>query len=63
MTASLQPLGVEVTVSDNGTMDPFVQSNSGLGSILFDTFAKSWNRVREGNATVVTFFVEDKNNR
>ena len=63
ITASLQPLGVEVTVSDNGTMDPLTQSKSGLGSILFDTFAKSWSRVREGNGTVVTFLVEDRQNR
>jgi hypothetical protein len=63
VTASLQPMGVEVNVSDNGTMDPLTQSKSGLGSILFDTFAKRWSRVREGNATVVTFLVEDRQNR
>ncbi len=63
ITASLQPLGVEVTVSDNGTMDSLTQSKSGLGSILFDTFAKRWSRVREGNGTVVTFLVEDRQNR
>lgn len=63
VTASLQPMGVEVTVSDNGTMDPLTQSKSGLGSILFDTFAKRWSRVREGNGTVVTFLVEDRQNR
>ena len=63
VTASLQHMGVEVTVSDNGTMDPLTQSKSGLGSILFDTFAKRWSRVREGNATVVTFLVEDRQNR
>lgn len=63
VTASLQLMGVEVTVSDNGTMDPLTQAKSGLGSILFDTFAKHWSRVREGNATVVTFQVEDRQNR
>ncbi len=63
VTASLQHMGVEVTVSDNGTMDPLTQSKSGLGSILFDTFAKRWSRVREGNTTVVTFLVEDRQNR
>lgn len=63
VTASLQLRGVEVTVSDNGTMDPLTQSKSGLGSILFDTFAKRWSRVRQGNATVVTFLVEDRQNR
>lgn len=63
VSASLHPMGVEVTVIDNGTMNPHRQSKSGLGSILFDTFAKSWSRVREGDLTKVTFFVEDKQNR
>lgn len=60
VSASMHPMGVEVTVSDNGDMDPLAESKSGLGSILFDTFAKSWSRVREGNTTIVTFLVEDK---
>lgn len=51
---------IEITVSDNGSS--LARSTSpGLGSILFDTFTKSWSRKREGDATVVRFTVELKN--
>ena len=51
---------IEVTVSDDGS-SLARSSSKGLGSILFDTFTKSWSRRREGDATVVRFTVELKN--
>lgn len=48
---------LEVVVSDNGKA-PEIKSGSGLGTILFETFASSWSLTREGNATLLTFTID-----
>ena len=52
--------GIEVTVRDNGNLRPSSGASTGLGSILFDTFTKNWSRIRQGEETVVTFMIEEK---
>jgi hypothetical protein len=47
---------INVVITDNGQLKEG-QTGSGLGTILFDTFAKSWTIGREGDATVVKFSV------
>lgn len=59
ISAVKRPNAVEVTVYDNGNLKEESDGKSGLGSILFSTFAKSWSRERRDGETLVTFLVED----
>jgi hypothetical protein len=48
---------IQVKIVDNGHLESDTNSQ-GLGSILFSTFAKSWNLSREDNQTVLLFIVD-----
>ena len=48
---------IQVKIVDNGHHESDTNSQ-GLGSILFSTFAKSWNLSREDNQTVLLFIVD-----
>lgn len=48
---------LEIIVRDNGTFEA-PQSRSGLGTILFETFAQSWKLERVGNQTMLSFTVD-----
>ena len=48
---------INVVITDNGRLKEG-QSGGGLGTILFDTFAKSWTIGKENDTTVVKFSVE-----
>jgi hypothetical protein len=48
---------LQVKIVDNGHLESGANSR-GLGSILFDTFAKSWNLSRKDNQTVLLFIVD-----
>jgi signal transduction histidine kinase len=47
---------INVVITDNGQLKEG-NTGSGLGTILFDTFAKSWTIGREGDETVVKFSI------
>lgn len=47
---------VSVFVRDNGVMQ-LAKTNSGLGTILLNTFTESWSLEREGDQTLLTFSV------
>lgn len=51
-----------VEVADDGPKKEFTKG-SGLGTILFDTFAANWSIARESDQTVVRFSVLRKTNR
>jgi nitrate/nitrite-specific signal transduction histidine kinase len=53
---------INVVITDNGHLKDG-QTGSGLGTILFDTFAKSWRIARENDTTVVTFSVSTENQK
>jgi hypothetical protein len=42
---------------DNGHLESDANSR-GLGAILFNTFAKSWNLSRKDNQTVLLFVID-----
>ena len=48
---------IQVKIVDNGHLESDTNSQ-GLGSILFSTFAKSWNLSRNDNQTVLLFIVD-----
>ena len=48
---------IQVKIVDNGHLESGANSQ-GLGSILFSTFAKSWNLSRKDNQTVLLFIVD-----
>jgi hypothetical protein len=48
---------LEIIVRDNGNFEA-PQSRSGLGTILFETFAQSWKLERVGGQTVLSFTVD-----
>jgi hypothetical protein len=50
---------LEITVRDDGQLGGFGSSHpqSGLGTILFETFAQSWKLERVGEETLLTFTV------
>jgi signal transduction histidine kinase len=48
---------IQVKIVDNGHLESGANSR-GLGSILFNTFAKSWNLSRKDNQTVLLFIVD-----
>jgi hypothetical protein len=48
---------IQVKIVDNGHLESDTNSQ-GLGSILFNTFAKSWNLSRQDNQTVLLFTVD-----
>ena len=47
---------INVVITDNGQLKEG-NTGSGLGTLLFDTFAKSWTIGREGDETVVKFSI------
>jgi anti-sigma regulatory factor (Ser/Thr protein kinase) len=47
---------VSVFVRDNGVMQ-MAKTNSGLGTILLNTFTESWSLEREGDQSLLTFSV------
>ncbi len=51
---------INVVITDNGNLKED-HAGSGLGTILFNTFAKSWRIERENERTVVTFSVSTEN--
>jgi hypothetical protein len=51
---------INVVITDNGHLKEG-ETGSGLGTILFNTFAKSWRIARENDTTVVTFSVSTEN--
>jgi anti-sigma regulatory factor (Ser/Thr protein kinase) len=48
---------LQVKITDNGHLDSDTNSR-GLGSILFNTFAKSWSLSRKDNQTVLLFVID-----
>ena len=48
---------LEVKIIDNGQLGSD-KSSHGLGSILFDTFTKSWSLNRDNNQTVLVFTID-----
>jgi hypothetical protein len=46
-----------VKIMDNGHLESATNSR-GLGSILFNTFTKSWNLSRKDNQTVLLFVID-----
>lgn len=50
---------IEVSVTDNGKLEN-IANETGLGSILFNTFAHNWSIKSVGNNTVLTFTVSTK---
>jgi len=48
---------LKVKIMDNGHLESGTNS-SGLGSILFNTFTKSWNLSRKDNQTVLLFVID-----
>ena len=48
---------LQVKIMDNGQLGSGTNSR-GLGSILFSTFAKSWNLSRKDNQTVLLFIID-----
>jgi hypothetical protein len=51
---------INVVITDNGHLKED-HAGTGLGTILFNTFAKSWRIAREEDKTVVTFSVSTEN--
>jgi hypothetical protein len=51
---------INVVITDNGHLKED-HAGTGLGTILFNTFAKSWRIAREEDKTVVTFSVNTEN--
>jgi hypothetical protein len=48
---------LQVKIMDNGHLESDTNSR-GLGSILFNTFAKSWSLSRKDNQTVLLFVID-----
>jgi hypothetical protein len=47
---------ISVFVRDNGSLQ-MTKANTGLGTILLNTFTKSWTLVREGDQSLLTFSI------
>jgi hypothetical protein len=57
ISATFSGKDLQVKITDNGHLDSDTNSR-GLGSILFNTFAKSWSLSRKDNQTVLLFVID-----
>jgi anti-sigma regulatory factor (Ser/Thr protein kinase) len=57
ISATFSGRDLQVKITDNGHLDSDTNSR-GLGSILFNTFAKSWSLSRKDNQTVLLFVID-----
>ena len=57
ISATFSGEDLQVKIVDNGRLESDTNSQ-GLGSILFNTFAKSWSLSREDNQTVLLFVID-----
>jgi K+-sensing histidine kinase KdpD len=57
ISATFSEKELQVKIMDNGHLESDTNSR-GLGSILFNTFTKSWNLSRKDNQTVLLFAID-----
>jgi anti-sigma regulatory factor (Ser/Thr protein kinase) len=57
ISATFSEKELQVMIMDNGHLESGTSSR-GLGSILFNTFTKSWNLSRKDNQTVLLFVID-----
>jgi len=57
ISATLSERVLQVKIMDNGHLESATNS-TGLGSILFNTFTKSWNLSRKDNQSVLLFVID-----
>jgi signal transduction histidine kinase len=57
ISATFSEKELQVKIMDNGHLESGTNSR-GLGSILFNTFTKSWNLSRKDNQTVLLFVID-----
>ena len=57
ISATFSEKELQVKIMDNGHLESGTSSR-GLGSILFNTFTKSWNLSRKNNQTVLLFVID-----
>jgi K+-sensing histidine kinase KdpD len=57
ISATFSEKELQVKIMDNGHLESGTSSR-GLGSILFNTFTKSWNLSRKDNQTVLLFVID-----
>jgi anti-sigma regulatory factor (Ser/Thr protein kinase) len=57
ISATFSEKELQVKIMDNGHLESNANSR-GLGSILFNTFTKSWNLSRKDNQTVLLFVID-----
>jgi anti-sigma regulatory factor (Ser/Thr protein kinase) len=57
ISATFSEKELQVKIMDNGHFESGTNSR-GLGSILFNTFTKTWNLSRKDNQTVLLFVID-----